>query len=67
MITKNTMLNPKIHSKSIIQHNYSSTNYIPELLMANSVVVNSWNGVDILANHKCGAYISYVTQFERLI
>ena len=50
---KNTMLNPKIHCKS---YNYSNNNYIPELLMVNSC----WNGVNKLANHKCGTYISYV-------
>ena len=45
------MLNPKI------QYNYSNTNYIPELLMAYSVVVDSefmWEWCESLANHKCG-------------
>ena len=38
-----------------IQYNYSNNNYIPELLMAYSVVFDGeflWNGVNILANHK---------------
>ena len=34
------MLNPKTHCKSKkTQHNYSNTNYIPDLLMAYSIVV----------------------------
>ena len=41
------MLNPKI------QYNYSNNNYIPELLMVNS----HWNGVNILANYKCGTQV----------
>ena len=46
------MLNQKM------QYNYTNDNYIPELLMAYSVVVVDgvflWNGVNILFNRKCG-------------
>ena len=50
---KNTMSNPKANPK--IQHNYSNNNYIPELLTVNSC----WNGVNILASHKCGTSLMY--------
>ena len=46
---KNTTINPKI------QYNYSNNNYIPELFTANSC----WNGVNILASHKCGTLVMY--------
>ena len=46
---KNTMINPKIHC------NYSNNNYITELLTVNSC----WNGVNILASHKCGILVMY--------
>ena len=44
------MLNPKI------QYNYRSNNYIPELLMTYSVVIDGeflWSGVNIAVNHYC--------------
>ena len=57
MITKiNTMINPKIHCKS--KNNTITAkiiSYIPELLTVNSC----WNGVNILASHKCGTLVMY--------
>ena len=37
---KNTMLNPKYTLNPNIHYNYSNINYIPELLVAYSVVVD---------------------------
>ena len=57
---KNTILNQKMHckSKNTLQtqkYNYSKSIYIQELLTANSC----WNGVNILASHKCGTSVMY--------
>ena len=55
---KNTMINPKVRmyiANPKIQYKYSNNNYIPELLTVNSC----WNGVNILASHKCSTSVMY--------
>ena len=52
---KNTMINPKCIANPKIQYIYSNNNYIPELFTVNPC----WNGVNILASHKCGTLIMY--------
>ena len=48
--SKNNIANPRL------QYNYSNNNYIPELFTVNSC----WNGVNILASHKCGTLVTVV-------
>ena len=58
------IINPKI------KYICSNTNYIPELQMSYSVVIDGefqWNVVNILVNHKCGASVYNVALLEPLI